>query len=148
MALYYLDTSALVKLYVLEPGTERLLQLVAAPRHKFAILALAPVEFHSAIRRRERTGDLPKPVADELRARFRRHLESKFLRQTVNEPVLETALALIDRYPLRAYDAVQLAGCLILRASSGVEQPIFTSADEEQIRAAEAEGLVSLNPRP
>ena len=148
MAFYYLDTSALVKLYVREPGTERLLQLVATAQHKFAILALTPVEFHSAIRRRERSGDIGRAAADDLLRRFARHLESRFLRQSVSEPVLETALSLIDRYPLRAYDAIQLAGCLILRASAGVEQPVFTSADEEQLRAAAAEGLVSLNPRP
>ena len=148
MALYYLDTSALVKLYIREAGTERMLQLAANAQHKFAILALASIELHSAVRRRERAGDLQKPAADHLLASFRRHLESKFLRQPINEPVLETALALLDRHSLRAYDAIQLSGCLILRATTGMEPPVFLSSDEEQLRAAEAEGLAALNPQP
>ncbi len=77
---------------------------------------------------------------------FARHLESKFLRQAINDSVLEAALRLIDHYPLRAYDAVQLAGCLILRAAAGADSPVFLTADLEQLHAAEAEGLVALNP--
>jgi len=148
LALYYLDTSALVKLYVREAGTEQMLHLVANANHKFAILALAPVELRSAIRRRVRTGDIEPSVADELLHRFARHTESKFLRQLVNESVLEAALRLIDHYPLRAYDAVQLAGCLILRASTAAEAPVFVTADQEQSAAAEAEGLIAVNPDP
>ena len=148
MALYYLDTSALVKLYIRESGTERLLQLVGVTQHKFAILALAQIEFHSAVRRRARAGDIGSASADEVLARFARHLEAKFLRQPVNEAVLETARNLVDRHPLRAYDAIQLAGCLVLRSSMGQESPVFVSADQDQSQAAEAEGLVCLNPRP
>lgn len=146
MALYYLDTSALVKLYIRESGTERLLQLAANPNHKLAILALAQVELHSAVRRRQRAGDIPDLMADRLLRDFAHHLESKFLRQTINDSVLEIALRLIGFHPLRAYDAVQLAGCLIFKASAGVEAPVFVTADHDQLQAAEAEGLVALNP--
>ena len=55
MALYYLETSALVKLYVRERGSERMLGLATGSEaHLFAILAVAQVEFHSAVRRRQR----------------------------------------------------------------------------------------------
>jgi predicted nucleic acid-binding protein len=148
LALYYLDTSALVKLYIREQGTERLLQLAANANHRFAVLSLAAVELHSAVRRRARAGDIEESVAADLLGRFARHLESKLLRQTVSESVLEAALRLVDHYPLRAYDAVQLAGCLILRASTAMDSPVFVSADREQLQAAEAEGLVSLNAEP
>lgn len=146
MALYYLDTSALVKLYIRESGTERLLQLAANANHKLVILALAEVEFRSAIRRRQRAGDIADSAADGLLRSFARHLESRFLRQTINDSVLETALHLIDLYPLRAYDAVQLAGCLIFRTSAGLQSPVFLTADREQLQAAEAEGLAALDP--
>jgi predicted nucleic acid-binding protein len=146
LALYYLDTSALVKLYIRESGTDRLLQLAANANHRFVILSLAQVEFHSAVRRRQRAGDIPDAMADGLLRSFASHLESKFLRQTINESVLEAALRLIGLYPLRAYDAVQLAGCLIFKASAGIEAPVFVTADCDQLQAAEAEGLVALNP--
>ena len=57
--LHYLETSALAKLYIDEPGTELMIGLAdPAAGHQFAILALAEVEFRSAVRRRERAGDL------------------------------------------------------------------------------------------
>jgi hypothetical protein len=55
VALYYLEMSALVKLYVYELGTERLLALTSGHAgHRFAILSIAQVEFRSPIRRRQR----------------------------------------------------------------------------------------------
>jgi predicted nucleic acid-binding protein len=69
-----------------------------------------------------------------------------FLRQSLGEAIIETACGLIDRHPLRAYDAVQLAGCLILKATIPAEQPTFVCADVQLLEAAEAEGLAILNP--
>ncbi len=49
MALYYLETSALVKLYVREPGTDRMLRLASrTANHRLAVLALTQVEFRCA----------------------------------------------------------------------------------------------------
>ena len=97
MALFYLETSALVKLYVYEAGTDRLLDLTASDLgHRFAILSLAQ--------------------------------------------------ALIDSYPLRAYDAAQLAGYLTLRSISGAEEPIFVCSDKVLLSAARNEGCPTLDP--
>ena len=68
MALYYLDTSALVKLYVRESGTLQMLDLIADPEaHRFAILSLARAELYSAIRRRERAGEISSILRSEER---------------------------------------------------------------------------------
>jgi predicted nucleic acid-binding protein len=147
LALYYLDTSALVKLYVREPGTDSLLQLTKPEfNHRFALLAIAPVEFRSAIRRRQRAGDIEKAVAVEIIDRFTQHIETKFIQQAMSEAVLDTASRLIDRYPLRAYDAVQLAGCLVLKAMSGKEDPIFVCSDRPLLEVAGSERLPLLDP--
>lgn len=147
MGLYYLDTSALVKLYIREPGTDRLVALAGrASKHRFAVLALAQVEFHSAIRKRERLGDIDGPIAAQVLSRFERHMEGKFLRQVVSDSVLDTATALVDRYPLRAYDAIQLAGCMAFKAAAGGQQPIFVCADRHLLDAAQGEGLEFLDP--
>ncbi|SPF56522.1 putative Ribonuclease VapC [Candidatus Sulfopaludibacter sp. SbA4] len=147
MALYYLDTSALVKLYIRETGTERMLRL-AHPEfnHRFAVLAISQVEFRSALRRRQRAGDIDQGTVAGLIQRFTQHLEATFLRQSLGEAILELACGLIDRHPLRAYDAVQLAGCLFLKANVPAEQPTFVCADLQLLEAAEAEGLAILNP--
>jgi uncharacterized protein len=147
LSLYYLETSALVKLYIRETGTERLMRLAArASGHQFAVLTLARVELHSAIRRREREGDIESALANRVLTRFEQHLETRFLKQMVNDALLDTACALIGRQFLRAYDAVQLAGCMALRTVSGGEVPIFVCSDRRLIEAAQAEGLSSLDP--
>jgi uncharacterized protein len=149
LALYYLETSALVKLYVYESGTERLLTLTASDAgHRFAILSLAQVELCAAIRRRQRGGEISSRAADELIGTFRRHVEGRFLVQPVTDSVVDVALALVDSYALRGYDAMQLAGYLVLRSTSGPEEPTLVCADRTLLSAAQTEGCPILNPSP
>jgi hypothetical protein len=68
LALYFLDTSALVKVlvkvYVQEPGTDRLLSLIIdRPENRFAVLAISIVAMRSAIKRRQRAGDIETEIA-------------------------------------------------------------------------------------
>ena len=147
MALYYLETSALVKLYVYEVGTERLLRMSADDSgHRLAILSLAQVEFRAAIRRRQRSGEIPAFEADELLESFSQHSEGKFLVQSFSDSLLDVACALIDAYALRGYDSMQLAGYLTLRSISGAEEPIFVCADKALLSAARNEGCSVLDP--
>lgn len=147
MAIYYLETSALVKLYVREAGTDRLLSLAGrSSGNRFAILALSRVEFRSAVRRRERNGEIPADIAAQLLDTFERHVEGTFVTQTVTDYVLDQAMLLIDLYPLRAFDAVQLAGYLVLKNSTGGDVPVFVCSDQALLLAATQEGLPILDP--
>ncbi len=146
MALYYLDTSALVKLYVAEPGTERMLELAdSGDANQFAVLSVSQAELWSAVGRRLREGALDDEEASDLLDRFSEDLESFFLRQNVNDSVIDLACALLERHSLRADDALQLAGCLTLRPAAP-DTPVFASADDDLLDAAEEEGLRTLNP--
>lgn len=147
MALYYLETSALVKLYVRELGTDRLLQLASnSVENRFAVLSLSQVELRSAIRRRERAGDITPKAAGLILDHFQQHMETRFLRQALSETVLDSASEMLDRYALRAYDAIQLAGCLVLKIAVGVELPTFVSSDRQLLEAARSEQLSTLDP--
>jgi predicted nucleic acid-binding protein len=147
LSLYYLETSALVKLYVHEEGTGMLLNLAADETgNRFAILSLAQVELRAAIRRRQRMGQISAAAADALLDSFRQHSEQQFLVQPFSESLVDVAFALLDGYALRAYDAMQLAGYLMLRSISGFDQPIFVCADKSLLSAAENEGCPVLNP--
>ena len=147
LALFYLETSALVKLYVREPGTDRLLQLTrSSSDNRFAVLAISVVEARSAIRRRERAGDINPQAAALVLDRMQQHLVTKFLRQPLNDAVLDGALELVDRYALRAYDAVQLAGCLVLKTTVGMAPPTFVCSDQQLLEAARSELLPILDP--
>jgi predicted nucleic acid-binding protein len=147
LAFYYLETSALVKLYVRESGTERVLALAnRTTENRLAILALTQVEFRSAVRRRERNGEIPPLVATQLLEAFKRHVEQRFVSQVINDFVLDIASALVDRHALRAYDAAQLAGYLALRSSAGTDVPIFVCSDHALLEAALLEGIPILDP--
>jgi predicted nucleic acid-binding protein len=147
LRLYYLDTSAVVKLYIREAGTDRLLGLASrAADHQLAILALTKVEFHSAIRKRQRLGDIDDLRATELTDRFEQNLESRFVRQIITDAVLDIATALVNRHSLRAYDALQLAGCSVLRLNPGGQEPVFVCADITLLQAAAHEGLQTMDP--
>jgi len=148
VALLYLDTSALVKLYVQEAGTERMLALAHPDTgNRLAILALTRVELRAAVRRRARLGDIDAPLANELIRTFNEHVANLFQVQPVNEVVLDEAAGAIDRHALRAYDAVQLGGCLALRATVGERfETHFVCADDALFQAALAEGLTAIDP--
>jgi predicted nucleic acid-binding protein len=143
---YFLDTSALVKLYVQEPGTDRLLPLIAdQPDNRFAVLAVSVVEIRSAIRRRQRAGDLDAGVATAILESVQSHMATYFIRQMLNDPVIDTALEMIDRYALRAYDAVQLGGCLVLCGITA-EAFTFVCSDHRLLEAARSEQLKVFDP--
>jgi uncharacterized protein len=136
-----------VKLYVREPGTDRLLTLATrSANNRFTILSLAQVEFRSAVRRREKNDEIPRFVATQLIETFKTHLETRFTVQVVNDFVLDLACALVDRYALRAFDAIQLAGYVSLRSATGTDVPVFVCADQDLLAAAKEEGASILNP--
>lgn len=147
MAIYYLETSALVKLYVREPGTLQMLRLAGAlGRDRFAALTLTQIEMRSAIRRRERAGDIDSKRATMVLHRLQLRLEREFIQQLVTDMVLWRAAQLVDRYFLRGYDAIQLAGCLILKVTLPGEPVTFVSADKELLEAAESERIPVFEP--
>ena len=146
MTSVYLDTSALIKLYIEEKGTERIARIVEeADDGRLVILHLTPIEARSAIRRREREGDIATADADRVLREIEDDASSLFLMQPSTSAVMEEAARLIDRHPLRAYDALQLAGCLVVR--QGMPGPItFVCADARLCEAADGEGLTTMNP--
>ena len=55
---FFLDSSALIKLYHNEPGTERVDHLFAATDTTLVISELTAVEMYSALARKVRTGEI------------------------------------------------------------------------------------------
>jgi predicted nucleic acid-binding protein len=114
--------------------------------NQLAIVAITRVEFRAAIRRRVRLGDLDEADANAALARFSAHLSTLYLVQPLNETVLESACGIIDRHTLRAYDSMQLAGCLVLCMTMGSDLEFrFVSADQALLRAAVSEGLAVID---
>ena len=146
MASYYVDSSAFLKLYIQEEGSSRMMSLVQGlDGHEMVILDITLVESRSALRRKQRAGEISLGEADSLLGRIYRDVESQYRVESSTSEMLRDAARLIDSHPLRTYDAVQLAGCLAVRSS--VLFPVaFVCADFRLCAAAALEGLSVFNP--
>jgi predicted nucleic acid-binding protein len=127
-----------VKRYVREPGTERVRGWLSAGTA--ATSRLSEVELASALMRRWREGSFGTAERDRALAALVADLGALTVVE-VAPPVAARARRLLERYPLRAGDAVQLASCLLLRdATAG---PVtFAAFDGRLNEAAKAEGLM------
>lgn len=134
----YWDTSALVKQFIDEPGTDQALSLRAhAPPHATATIAYT--ETFSALRRRVRESELGEPQYHEVVRRFLQDWSS-YVRVHLDETVLTRSRALLEHYPLRTLDAIHLASALELQ--DHLEEPsVLISADIQLLEAAAAERL-------
>lgn len=147
MANYYLETSALAKLYVREAGTDEMLRLVSGAADEFYVSSLARVEVRSAMRRLNRAGTLRAEALAAAAAAFDADSRRFFKFQAPTDSILESAVRLVDGFALRAYDAIQLATCAFVAASGAASSPpVFVCSDQELLRAARQEGLEALDP--
>ena len=129
-----------MKRYVRERGSDRVRGWLAAGAA--ATSRLTEVEIASALMRRWREGSFGAAARDRALAALVADLEALTLVE-VAPPVTSRARRLLERHPLRAGDAVQLASCLLLRDTTG--GPIaFAAFDGRLNEAARAEGLTPL----
>ena len=140
MALVYLDTSALVKLCVLETGTPL---AVALWRRADAVVTsrIADAEVRSVLAAAERIGRIDAAPASQARERWD-ELWPSLAKIEVSAALMDRAAALADRRPLRAGDATHLASALTLAPAD----PVVAVWDSRLAAAARAEGLTVLPP--
>lgn len=140
----YLDTSALVKLYVDEEGSS-IVRSAVDRAGLIATSAIAYVEARSAFSRLHHEGELSggdyRKVIRDLDADWARYLVVE-----VVDPLIREAARLVEAHQLRAYDAVHLASALAVHAR--LEEPIlFACWDLGLEKAARRRGLEPLRPR-
>lgn len=149
MSLYFLDSSALVKRYVTEVGSEWV-ESVTDPSagHALIVARITWVETISAFARLKRESALLETDLDLTIRTFQFDWYTQY--QIVEVDALLTQLAgqLLLNYPLRAYDAIQLAAALKLLPAIRHSAPPYTfvAADDRLLSAAQAEGLQVCNP--
>lgn len=139
----YLDSSALVKRYVLEPGTEAVLAEVAAAETVGSSLVTF-AEVNASLARMARAGDLDAGEAEQARAAFRSHW-ADFARVPLTEALARHAADLAWRHRLRGYDAVQLAAALSWQGSLGLPV-VMATFDRDLWRAGRDDGLATWPP--
>ena len=150
MAVYYLDSSALVKRYVRETGTHWLTGLTdSGAGHACWVSTVTAVELVAAFYGRVKSGLASFMQAQQAEQQWRAEFALLFPAIPVQDAVINRAMSLAAQHQLRAYDALQLATCLELRQQCLVMQhplPQLLSADQELNQAAAAEGLAVDDP--
>lgn len=141
--IHFLDTSALVKRYVVERGTGQVRDLFEDSPGP-AISRLAVVETAVALCRRTREGLLSPRQRDVLIERVGNELEELLLIEVTGE-IVDRAVVLARQYPLRAYDALHLASAVWLKERVA-DEVCFVGADRSLTDCARKVGLEVLVP--
>jgi predicted nucleic acid-binding protein len=137
----------LVKLFVAEPGSVSLMQLMEQAEDGLkAASVLGLLEVCSAIRRRQYAGDTSRSDAD-LAVAAAREESRRLIEHPITSTVLELASALVDRQNLRALDAIQLSTAILASQSLDAgSRLLFIASDKRLLLAAKQEGLDAWNP--
>jgi predicted nucleic acid-binding protein len=138
---YFLDTSALVKLYHDEAGTDVLDERVIATDSAIVISELSKIELLSALARRVRMGEIREAQLGEAIVLFESDLPS-FEIIRLSEDVVSKAFELVKsqavKAGLRTLDSLQLSAALQAAKSSEI---IFVVSDKKLSEAAEGQSL-------
>lgn len=154
MDIYFLDTSALVKRYVEEIGSDWVLRCCQPKQDNALIISQATtVEVVATLCRKAREQNLKQRISeaerDRLIALFRKDTQSQYIVIPVTSFIYTEAGSLCRLHRLRAYDAIQLACALLVRqklATLDIQAPVFVSADTELLSIAHDAGLSTADP--
>lgn len=150
MSRFFLDSSALVKRYVEEPGTAWIREIASpAAGHVLVVAQIAQVEVVSGIMRRARERLLEWRTARNLRVLIDRDIRRQYRIIGTSADVIRRAEDLLERHVLRASDAIQLASALEsseLLADDRHPGLEFVSADSRLLAAVKGEGLTTIDP--
>jgi predicted nucleic acid-binding protein len=130
----YLDTSSLVKLYVVESGSDAVRALVEGA----AMVATSDVaypETRAALARRRRERALQPRAFRTAKEAFENDW-SRYFAIGVTAPLCREAGELAERYRLRGFDSIHLASFAEVARQRGVGDIRFSSSDAGLNRAA------------
>lgn len=144
MKKYFCDTSAVVKLYHAEIGTD-VMDSISGNRDISVIISeLTMIEFYSAFAKKLRVGEISQEGRQEGIGNFDKDCRNRFLVRFLDRTVVKTARELIVRhgelFSIRTLDAIQLSACLSEKSDC------FVCADNNLIKIAQSEGIAVLNP--
>ena len=156
MAIYFFDSSALVKRYALEDG-RKWVQAITDPvaANPIYIARIAGAETLAAFMKKVRETKILAADAAKFISDFRLDFAHQYQIIEITDPVVARAMTLIEAHKVRGYDGVQLAVALELNdlilstgmSVIGVPALTLVSADDELNQAAASEGLMVDDPR-
>ncbi len=148
MAVYYLETSALVKRYKTELGSELVSELFEgkSPSEIFITSQFTLVEIEATLARALKARLLKSKAYQAILGLLSVDLVETVVIQPISGALIQDAARLARAYALRASDAVHVATILRISRTELATVIPFTS-DDELLHVMKAEGLESLDPR-
>ena len=154
MNFYFFDSSAIVKNYITEAGSDWVKQIFNAISTDVIYAAsITQVEVVAAFARQRKGLKLSVIDATTAISQFNQDFQSDIREIELKSNVLSEAVLLAEKYSLRGYDAVQLASALKihthlinLKIDFNSSPFTFVSADGELNTAALSAGLAVENP--
>ena len=150
MAVYFFDSSAIVKRYVKETGTGWVIGITnPAIGDSIYVARITGAEVVSAITRHSRGGGISHGDMTKAIAAFRYDFARAYRVLEITPALITRAMSLAETHALRGYDAVQLAAVLEVNdrcLDLSIPGPTLLSADKALNAAAGAEGLVVDDP--
>lgn len=137
----YCDTSALVKLYIVEADSE-LLKMRLAEAEAVAVCRIAWAEAHAAFSRRAREVPDDTAVIDQAKDALAADWP-RFVIMEIDQPLVERAGNYADTFALRGYDSIQLAAASEL-ARISQSPTCFACFDARLNKAAKILGMSCL----
>ena len=137
----YLDTSALIKKYFKEVGSD---EIIANWEKATGIVtsSVAYAEALASIHRKKRETAFDDDKLVKILGSFRRDWNS-FIRVDLTDDLIQWIDKLISRYPLRGFNAIHLASALIVHERLP-EEYLFACFDKKLLQAAQMAGLKTL----
>jgi predicted nucleic acid-binding protein len=150
MAVYYADSSALVKRHANEVGSAWVKALLDPSANNTIITArITVIEVFSALNRKVRESAIDIADYRLIAVDFRAICINEYQIIELGAPIYDRACLLLERHKLRAYDSVQLASALLandVAKASGPSGLTFITSDLDLLAAAQAEGLLIDRP--
>lgn len=142
--IYYFDTSALLKRYLLEEGTNEVLSLFRKNEVIPVTSLLTQVEGFHGICRKWNEAKASIKLRQQVLRQFQRDMQT-FQIVTVDSALIKISKKLVQNHLLRSLDAIHIASALVFK-KRGNEKIHFVSCDNLQNKVAQQQGLLTLNP--
>lgn len=137
MPLYFFDTSALVKRYHVEEGTELVEKIFNDEKGIFVVASITITEFVSALVRKLNEGIITIDDLDSCLSEFSKDIISSFWIIDLERSHINKSISLIIKHNIRTLDSLQLAVFLNLSTI----KPTMVTSDEALFNTTIKEGF-------
>jgi len=145
---YFFDTSAIVKRYHREDGSDFVDRLFAEADAEFVISDISIIEFYSALSLKVRVGEIDEENFMSLRKLFSQDIKRGIyeVAEFSNAEKLESTKLLLKyakKHSLKTLDAIQLS---VVKSINEPEVKAVVCADEKLCKIIALEGFSVINP--